>query len=168
MNMKNKEQFLEKLQIVLEKGKGRVIEDAYIGLILKTLTGLTDDELNLSDEMLIELLDIIEAVINKALSSTDQSKVAAMLMARLSGAKSLTIAHVNIIITTIGLTFKHGNQILYNVSKYNSHINNICLEQINTLAQLADTRRQAQTDETKRREDIDTVADLIIRQFATL
>ena len=166
--MKSKKQFMENLRTILEKGKGQVIEDTYIKLIIDSFSDLIEDEAEINEDMLTEIIDIIDAVIERALNCTDQSKVAAMLMARLSGAKHLTIAHTNIVLTTIGLTFKCGNQILYNISKYNSHINNICLEQMNVLAQLSDNRKQAQLDTTKKQEDINNVANIIKQQFAAL
>ena len=110
--MKSKKQFMENLRTILEKGKGQVIEDTYIKLIIDSFSDLIEDEAEINEDMLTEIIDIIDAVIERALNCTDQSKVAAMLMARLSGAKHLTIAHTNIVLTTIGLTFKCGNQIL--------------------------------------------------------
>lgn len=166
--MSDKKQFISKIEETLRKGCGTVIEEAYISLILETFEGLIGDDVELDENMLIEIANILEAVVDRALTTNDQSKVASMLMARLSCAKYLTIAHVNIIMTTIGLTFKQGNQILYNVSKYNSHINNICLEQMNTLSQLSNTRRQAMFDTAKKQEDVETVATIIKQQFAAL
>ena len=166
--MVNKEQFMSRLKETLTKGQDTVIEGAYIQLILDTFESLITDDTELNEDMLEEIVTILKAVVDRALETSDQSKVASMLMARLSCAKHLTIAHVNIILTTIGLTFKHGNQILYNVSKYNSHINNICLEQMNTLSQLSNTRKQAIFDTSKKQEDIDSVAAVIKQQFAAL
>lgn len=166
--MTDKKEFISRIEETLRRGSGTVIEEAYICLILDTFESLIEDDAYLDVNMLDEIACILEAVVDRSISTGDQSKVASMLMARLSCAKYLTIAHANIILTTIGLTFKQGNQILYNVSKYNSHINNICLEQMNTLSQLSNTRRQAMFDSTKKQEDIETVSAVIKQQFAAL
>lgn len=166
--MNKKEQFISRVKETLSRGCNTVIEEAYVQLVLDTFDSLLRDDAEFDDDLLTEIADILDAVVDRALNTTDQAKVAAMLMARLSCAKHMTIAHVNIVISTIGLTFKQGNQILYNVSKYNSHINSICLEQMNTLSQLANTRKQAIYDTSKKQEDIESVAMLIRQQFSAL
>lgn len=166
--MYDKELFIREVEDTLKKGEGTVIEPAYTKLVVDTLTELATNDEELNRDLLVEISNLLDAVVERALNTTDQMKVASMLMARLSYAKYLTIAHVNIILTTIGLTFKHGNQILYNISKYNSHINNICLEKMNILYQLSDTRRKAVNDEDKKKEDLDNVEAIIKQQFATL
>lgn len=166
--MINKEEFINVIEATLRKGEEAVIETGYINMVLDTFKSLIGDDTVVSEDILTEINDVLNAVIDRSLTTNDQTKVASMLMARLSCTKYLTIAHTNIILTTIGLTFKHGNQILYNVSKYNSRINSICLEQMNTLSQLSNNRMQAATDSNKKQEDIDNVAMIIKQQFSAL
>lgn len=154
--------FISMLNVTLRKGENTIIESDYIPIIVDTFKNL-DLEVGLTADIKQEILELFDAVIERALVTTDQSKVASMLMARLSYAKHLTIAHANIIITTVGLTFKQGNKILFNVSKYNNHINSICIEHMGTLSNLSENRRQAVNDVTKKQKDLHSV-ELILKQ----
>lgn len=165
--MQNKNVFLREVESALLRGKGSVIEEEYIEVVLDTLKELANEDSS-SMNVLEDIKNIIIAVVERSLATADQTKVASMLMARLSCAKHLTIAHTNIVLTTIGLTFKQGNQIMYNVSKYNSHINSICLEQMNTLSQLSNNRIQAVNNEDRKQDDINNVSAIIKQQFSAL
>lgn len=154
---------LKRIEELLEKGKGKVFEEAYGQVIRDSFNSLMTDTEAADENVILEMIDILEAVITAALTTEDQAKIASHLMIRLTAAKYMTIGHANILLTTISLTFRRGNEILYNVSKYNSHINNICVENMNTLAKLANNRRNEiyQTD-------VKVVTNLIRNQITTL
>lgn len=167
--MDKTEETLVRLNTILNKGDEQIIQNQYKEVIIETFKEMMPVITELDNNTMSEMLNIIEDVINRSLElKTDFAKIAAFLMLRITDAQYLTTAHINILLTIISLSFKHGNQILYNITKYNSYINDLCLEKMNILSSLADIRRTAVTDTYKRQADLNTVATLIKRQFVAL
>ena len=124
---------IDTIRNILDKGKNAVIDQEYIDVLIEEFDFLFTNDDSITDTIAVAMTKVLDAVIKCALDTNDSSKIASTFMAQTSGAKDLTIAHTNILMTAITLAFRQGNEILYYISKYNSYISKLCLEKITIL-----------------------------------
>ena len=123
---------------------------------------------NCTEEIITEMIDLLDITVDHLVKTQKPKKAASMFMARLSGSKSLTFAHINILLSIIGFTFRQGNKILLYINKYQCDINRICRKKLKTLANLYKIRLRAAEDNAIKQRDIEFVSNNLLQQCNTL
>ena len=139
-----------------------LIEHPYVSVVKNTFTKLNED--GATEEQLKQLYEVFEATARRLINTEDTVKAASMFMARATSAPDLTIAHINLLLTTIATTFRRGNEILVYIARYNSCIVNLCREQIETMKIMSTIRNTEGTTDI----DVAYVTQLIDSQFILL
>lgn len=152
-----------RIEKALSETEGTAVESEYIGIIQSAFDSLVDSD-EICKTTAEAITDIFESALYRAGNKDDAKKTAQLIMARINTTPDITMAHINWLLTIIGLSFKKGNQIILAIRKYNSRINNICNEQLANLASLAPYRLNTRD----RKFDTEAVKSVIDSQLSAL